>query len=38
VFAVAVVFKLFGGFGVSVLGIICTGIWIAQIIKGAVSR
>ena len=28
------VFSLFGGFGVLMVGIIATGVWIAQIIEG----
>ena len=31
--AVAGVFKLFGGFGVLVLGIVATAAWIAQIVR-----
>lgn len=33
VLAVAGVFKLFGGFGVLVLGIVATAVWIAQIAR-----
>ena len=35
VLVVAGVFKLFGGFGVLVLGIVATAVWIAQIMASA---
>ena len=35
---VAGVFKLFGGFGVLVLGIVATAFWIAQIMASARRR
>ena len=37
VLVVAVVYSLFGGFGVLVLGIVATGAWIAQIKGSAIT-